>query len=68
MSPMSRAELFVAVAATLVLLIGSAVASQGPGIPPGTASASTQTAMAIVIYGLSAVIVIAGLIGAVKRP
>lgn len=67
MSPMSRAKLFAAASATHVALAGGAVASQGPGIAPGTASAFTQTVTAVVIYGLSAAIIIAGLIGTLKR-
>ncbi len=44
-----------------------AFASQGPGGGPGTASPSTQLAMAIIVYGGSALILAAGLIGAFKR-
>ena len=43
-----------------------AFASQGPGGGMGTASPLTQTAMAILVYGLSAVVVGAGLIGAAR--
>ena len=46
---------------------GAAFASQGPGVGPGTASSFTQTAMAIIVYGASALVVGAGLIGAVRR-
>jgi hypothetical protein len=42
-------------------------ASQGPGGGPGTASASTQLVMAIVIYGGVALLFAAGLIGLLKR-
>ena len=45
----------------------SALASQGPGGGPGTASSLTQLAMAIIVYGTSALIVGYGLIGAVRR-
>ena len=45
----------------------AAFASQGPGGGPGTASAFTQLAMAIVVYGASALVVGAGLIGVVRR-
>jgi hypothetical protein len=41
-------------------------ASQGPGGSMGTASHLTQMAMAILVYGLSAVVVGAGLVGAVR--
>lgn len=58
--------------ATISLIAGplsadAAFASQGPGGGPGTASAFTQLAMAIVVYGASALVVGAGLIGAVRR-
>ena len=46
---------------------GAAFASQGPGVGPGTASSFTQTAMAIIVYGTSALVVGAGLIGAARR-
>jgi hypothetical protein len=45
---------------------GAALASQGPGGGMGTASHLTQTAMAILVYGISAAVVVAGLIGAVR--
>jgi hypothetical protein len=45
----------------------AALASQGPGGGPGTASAFTQSAMAIVVYGASALVVGMGLIGAARR-
>jgi hypothetical protein len=44
-----------------------ALASQGPGTTVGGASATTQLAMAIVVYGISAAILAAGLIGALRR-
>jgi hypothetical protein len=55
--------------APLLALIGShaALASQGPGGGPGTASPSTQLVMAIVVYGSAALLLAAGLIGALKR-
>ena len=46
---------------------GAAFASQGPGVGPGTASSFTQAAMAIIVYGTSALVVGAGLIGAARR-
>jgi len=49
-----------------VLPAGAALASQGPGGGMGTASHLTQMAMAILVYGISAVVVGAGLIGAVR--
>ena len=62
--------LALAAAATLVtsLWTGAALASQGPGGGPGTASSFTQIAMAIIVYGTAAAIVGAGLIGAARRP
>ena len=45
----------------------AALASQGPGVPPGTASAFTQTAMAIIVYGSAALVIAAGLIGGIRR-
>jgi hypothetical protein len=44
----------------------AALASQGPGAGAGTAGHLTQTAMAIIVYGTSALIVCAGLIGAAR--
>ena len=46
---------------------GAALASQGPGGGPGTASSFTQLAMAIIVYGVSALVVGTGLIGAARR-
>jgi hypothetical protein len=54
--------------ASIVLLVArAACASQGPGIAPGTAGPMTQLAMAILIYGASAVVVAVGLIGALRQ-
>ena len=44
----------------------AALASQGPGGGMGTAGHLTQVAMAVLVYGASALIVGAGLIGAVR--
>jgi hypothetical protein len=46
----------------------AALASQGPGGGMGTASHLTQLAMAILVYGASALVVGFGLIGAARRP
>jgi len=54
-----------AVAASL--WAGEAFASQGPGGGLGTASSVTQTAMAVIVYGTSALVICAGLIGAARR-
>jgi hypothetical protein len=45
----------------------AALASQGPGGGPGTASHFTQLAMAIIVYGGAALVIGAGLIGALRR-
>jgi hypothetical protein len=50
------------------LWAGAAFASQGPGAGPGTASSFTQWVMAVIVYGTSALVVGAGLIGAMRRP
>jgi hypothetical protein len=42
-------------------------ASQGPGGGQGTASSFTQLAMAIFVYGASALVIGTGLIGAMRR-
>ena len=59
---------FAAVAtAAGVLCAGAALASQGPGGGPGTASSFTQLAMAILVYGASGLVIGAGLIGAARQ-
>jgi hypothetical protein len=62
-------HLALAAASTLAasLATASAFASQGPGGGPGTASGFTQLAMAILVYGTSALVIAAGLIGAARR-
>jgi hypothetical protein len=50
-----------------LLFANAALASQGPGGGPGTAGHLTQLVMAIVVYGASALVVGAGLIGAARR-
>ena len=67
MPRLSRFALCTAPAAAGLLSAGSALASQGPGGGPGAASSFTQLAMAIVVYGISALVVGAGLIGMVRR-
>jgi hypothetical protein len=64
--PISRLALAGASAAAL-LSASAAFASQGPGGGPGTASGFTQLAMAIIVYGVSALVVGVGLIGAARR-
>jgi hypothetical protein len=65
-SLVSRA-IISAACAVLLLPAAGALASQGPGGGMGAASNFTQGAMAILIYGASALIVGAGLIGALRR-
>ncbi len=51
-----------------VCMLTSALASQGPGTLPGTASVFTQTVVAILVYGACATIILAGaVIGAARR-
>ena len=69
---MSRQEsriprLAVTAAGAVLWSAGSALASQGPGGGMGTAGNFTQIAMAILVYGTAALIVGAGLIGALRR-
>jgi hypothetical protein len=67
----SRAAIAAAMVVTEVIVMevwwaNAALASQGPGGGMGTASHFTQVAMAIFVYGASALVVGAGLIGAVR--
>src|SRR4029453_6493691 len=48
--------------AAAALWSGAALASQGPGGGMGTASSLTQTVMAVLVYGMSAIIVGPGFI------
>jgi len=56
----------LATAASVLLGAGSAFAAQGPGVEAGSASPLTQSVMAILVYGASALVVGAGLIGALR--
>jgi hypothetical protein len=49
------------------LWIDHAQASQGPGAMPGTAGTTAQLAMAIIVYGGSAMVIAVGLIGAARQ-
>jgi hypothetical protein len=65
-----RISQFAFAAASIVAGLASAdaaFASQGPGGGPGTASGFTQLAMAIIVYGTSALVVGAGLIGMARQ-
>ena len=62
------ARCFCALSSLSVLLIaGAALASQGPGTAQGTATDSTQLTMAVLVYGAVALVICAGLIGALRR-
>ena len=63
----SRAAPAVTSIAAAALWSSAVLASQGPGGGMGTASPLTQTVMAVLVYGLSAIIVGAGLIVGVFR-
>jgi hypothetical protein len=63
----TRKSRFALAASAVLLPIGSALASQGPGGGMGTASSLTQIAMAVIVYGASALVIGAGLIGAMRR-
>ena len=63
----SRFVVVHASTAATLLSAHAALASQGPGGGPGTASGLIQLAMAITVYGTSALVVGGGLIVAVRR-
>ena len=63
----SRIAFATAAVAAVLLPADAALASQGPGGGPGTASDLTQLVMAIIVYGTSALVVGAGLIGAARQ-
>src|SRR5882672_6549893 len=67
MQRISQAAFATPFAAACLLWANAAFASQGPGGSPGTASSFTQLAMAIIVYGTSALVVGIGLIGAARR-
>jgi len=62
----ARAALAATATVAAVSWSAAALASQGPGGGMGTAGHFTQFAMALLVYGTSAIIVGAGLIGAVR--
>jgi len=57
----------VATSTSILLSASAALASQGPGGGMGTASRFIQLAMAVLVYGTSAVVVAMGMIGAARR-
>lgn len=63
----SRGAAMLASIGIALLPASQALASQGPGTTSGGAGAMTQLTMAIVVYGVSGAIVLAGLIGAVRQ-
>ncbi|THD63327.1 MAG: hypothetical protein E7813_18005 [Bradyrhizobium sp.] len=63
----SRLAFAFAPAIAVLLSANPALASQGPGGGLGTASNFTQLAMAVIVWGTSALVVGAGLIGAARR-
>ena len=65
--PLSRIAPAMTAIAAAALSGSAALAAQGPGGGMGTASHLTQTAMAVLVYGLVTIIVGAGLIGAIRR-
>jgi hypothetical protein len=67
MHRISRVAFVTSSTAAGLLAASAALASQGPGGGPGTASSFTQLAMAVLVYGASALVVAAGLIGAVRH-
>src|SRR3977135_2252217 len=60
----SHAPFAAPFAAACLSWANAAFASQGPGGGPGSASSFTQLAMAIIVYGTSALVVGIGLLGA----
>jgi hypothetical protein len=65
--PISRFAAGVASTVAALSWASPALASQGPGVANGTASHFTQLAMAIIVWGASALVVGIGLIGAARR-
>jgi hypothetical protein len=65
----ARIALYGCAASGLSTLVtaSAALASQGPGTSPGTASSFVQLTMATLVYGTAALVVCAGLIAAVRR-
>jgi len=63
---LSRVAFVAATTVAGMAIAEAAFAAQGPGTGPGTAGSLTQLAMAIIVYGSSALVVAAGLIGAAR--
>ena len=62
----ARVALAAATIGTGMFCSDAVLASQGPGGGIGTAGHLTQVAMAVLVYGVSALVVCAGLIGAAR--
>lgn len=62
-----RIVVFLQASLSIPLTLAPALASQGPGTSAGTASSLTQFAMAMLVYGACALVVGAGLIGALRK-
>jgi hypothetical protein len=62
-----RARIGAASSIAALCWADGALASQGPGTGVGTAGHFTQLAMAVLVYGMSALVVGAGLIGALRQ-
>ena len=58
--------IFAATIGAAFVWADAAFASQGPGGGLGTATPLTQLAMAVIVYGMSALVIGAGLIGAAR--
>ena len=63
----STSRVALAALATVAISSSAAFASQGPGGSMGTASHFTQTTMAVIVYGVVAMVICAGLIVAARR-
>jgi len=63
----SISRALLATFATVAISGRVAFAAQGPGGGMGTASHFAQMTMAVLVYGVVAIVVCAGLIGAMRR-
>jgi hypothetical protein len=64
---LSRVASVAATTTASMAFAQAALAAQGPGTTSGTAGSLTQLAMAVIVYGISALVIAAGLIGALRR-
>lgn len=63
----SGAAVGLGYAGVTLLAADAACASQGPGVANGTASTTIQLGMTILVYGASALVIAAALIGALRQ-